>query len=119
MTEAHPLPIRLGEQRPFYGKATAPTGSTHTVSGTSTVTMYDKDGAVAGGINAVSVTGQETGAQLELLAWYLLDPSAPPSGTALSPGVYHLVFKITATGSDGIVRVFEPSIFVIVNPAYV
>lgn len=119
MTEAHPLPIRLGEKRPFYGKATAPTGSTHTVDGTSTVTLYDKDGAVAGGINAVSVTGQETGAQLELLVWYLLDPSNPPSGIPLTPGVYHLVFKPAATGSDTIQRVFEPAVFIIVNPAYV
>lgn len=119
MTESHPLPIRLGEERPFYFKATAPTGSTHTVSGTSTVTLYDKAGAVAGGINAVSVTGQETGAQLELLAWYVLDPSNPPSGTALPQGVYHLVGTIVATGSDGITRTFKPSVYIIMNPAYV
>lgn len=111
--DAHPFPVRLGEDAVFYGKATAPTGSTHTVSGTSSVTLYDKDGLVAGGLNATAVTGQETGAQLELLAWYVFDPTT----LSVPEGVYHLVFTIVATGSDGIVRTFKPSVFILVEAA--
>src|SRR5687768_9770738 len=112
-SHAHPAPIRLGEKRPFYASATAPTGSTHTVSGTSTVTLYDKSGAVAGGVNGTNVTGQEAGAQSELLAWYVLDPST----LNLTAGVYRLVFKIVAVGSDGITRTFFPSVFIVVKEA--
>lgn len=111
-SDAH-ITMRLGEKRPVYGSATAPTGSTHTVSGTSTVTLYDKDGAVAGGVSATNVTGQEAGAQLELLAWYVLDPTT----LAIAAGTYKLVFSIVATGSDGIVRTFRPSIMVVVQGA--
>lgn len=113
IADAHPVPIKLGAKRPFYASATAPTGSTHTVSGTSTVTLYDKDGNVAGGVNATNVTGQETGAQLELLAWYVLDPTT----LSLAEGLYKLVFTIVATGSDTIVRTFKPGIFIIVEAA--
>lgn len=113
IADAHPVPIKLGAKRPFYASATAPTGSTHTVSGTSTVTLYDKDGAVAGGVNGTNVTGQETGAQLELLAWYLFDPTT----LNLSAGVYKLVFTIVAVGSDSITRTFRPSIMIIVEAA--
>lgn len=115
--EAHPIPIRLGEERPFYGSATAASGETLTVQGTSTVTLYDAAGSAAGGINAISVTGQESGAQSELLAWYVLKPSNPPSGTALTPGVYEMVFTMTALGSDNITRVFKPSIMIVVKAA--
>lgn len=113
MSDAHPEPIKLGEERPFYFSATAPTGSTHTVSGTSTCSLYDKDGAIAGGVNGTNVTGQETGSQLELLAWYVLKPTT----LSLVAGVYRLVGKVTALGSDSITRVFESSVFIIVEAA--
>lgn len=117
IADAHPEPIKTTSKRVFYGKAVAPTGSTITINGTATVTLYDKKGVAAGGISGVSVSGQETGAQAELLAWFILDPSSPPSGVALTPGPYHLEFVINGDGSDGINRDFTPCVFILVESA--
>lgn len=114
VSDAHPDPIRLGAERPFYFTANAPSGSTHTVSGTSTVTLYDKDGAVAGSVNGTNVTGQDAGAVAALDAWYVLKPTTLGL-TANTP--YKLVGTIIAVGSDGITRKFVISVFIIVEAA--
>ena len=97
---------RKGEKRPLYGTATAPTGSTHTISGTSTFTLYDRTGAAVTNLSGINVTGQDAGAVLAADAWYLLDTDTPVD---LQPGFYTWRFEIAATGSDSLARIFEPT----------
>lgn len=113
IANSHPEPIKQGEKRPFYGVITAPSGSTVTISGNATCTLYDMTGAVVSAVNGVNTTGQESGAQSELLVWYSLDVTT----LALANGLYHLVFSVNADGSDGINRNYKPSVFILVEAA--
>ncbi len=93
--------IKVGEQRPFTGTATAESGAL-TISGTPTVTLYDAAGSVVENYDDINVTGYDTAAGTSVDVWYNLD------ATDLTAGNYRLIFKITATGSDGLTRIFRP-----------
>ncbi len=99
--------MRVGEKRPIYGQATAATG-TLTISGSPTYTLYDKVGTVVAG--PLGVTGYDVGALAAPRVWTDLDTAA------LAAGRYTLVFSFVATGSDAIVRTYEPEVTVEVQP---
>lgn len=104
--DAHPSPIRHGEERDIYASIT-PDSGTVTVSTTATCTLYDHDGDVAGAVSDTNVTGQETGAQAEWLVWYKLAPTT----LSLVAGTYKLAFKVT--DSNG--RIYRPEVMVVVQ----
>lgn len=97
--------LRPGEVRPFYASGTAETGTLTAQSG-GTATLYNGAGAVVSGF-PVSVTGQTSGAAATVEAWYTLTAPA-------DPGLYFLVIRFPATGSDGISRTFQSEIAVTV-----
>jgi len=97
------ITMRVGETRPLYVTITAETG-TLTISGTPTVTLYDRTGAVAGSISGTSVTGSTSGASAAPQAFYNL------ATVSLTAGMYSLVFSITATATDGTTRIYKPEL---------
>ena len=110
---AHPEIIRLGERRPYFGTADGPSGTTATLQGTGKVRIFDKDGAEL--LQSTSVTGQDSGATENPRVWYNLEPSVLGMVTDNSP--YSLVFLFETLGSDGLRRVHEPTILVVVKEA--
>lgn len=98
--------LRQGESRPVFGGVSAPTGSTVTIQGAPTYTLYDSTGGVK---LSGSVTGYDAGAQSAVRAWTSVD------ATSLAPGSYTLAFRIAALGSDGVTRVCEPTALVVVE----
>ncbi len=97
--------VRLGEKRPVYGQLTAQSGTlTIAASPAPMLTLYDSAGAAVAGLADVTATGFNVGALPSPKVWYLLDTGS------LAAGWYTLVFKLTATGSDAIVRIYEPSV---------
>lgn len=96
--------IPKGETRPLYGSASVADPATLTVQGSPTFTLYDASGAVVSGFNGVAATGFDAGALATVRAWYLL------ATAGLAAGFYTGVISFHALGSDGLVRVFEPSI---------
>lgn len=104
MPDAYADPLIVGEKRPVFGSASAPSGATNGAPSSATFTLYDDAGSVVTGFNAVSITGADPGGTQVVRVWYLLD------STGLTPGVYRGVFKFTSLGSDGISRIFEPSV---------
>lgn len=106
--------MRSGEKRPVYGQAAAQSGTlTIQASPAPSCTLYDSDGAVVAGFSGIPVTGYDTGAVANPRAWLNLDTAA------LAAGFYTLVFRFTAAGSDGITRVYAPSLEVQVQDARV
>ena len=100
--------VRRGEKRPLYGQVAALSGTlTIAASPVPTCTLYDASGAPVGGLTNVAATGYDAGAQAAPRVWYNLDSTSP---VALAAGFFTLVFKLSATGSDGIDRVLEPSV---------
>jgi hypothetical protein len=99
--------LRKGEKRPVYGQVTVETG-TLTISAipAPTCTLYGASGAAIAGLTDVSATGYDAGASAAPKIWYDLDSTSP---VILAPGFYTMVFKLSATGSDGMGRVLEPS----------
>lgn len=100
--------IRQGEKRPLYGQVSVSTGTlTIAASPAPSCTLYDSAGNAVSGLSAVAATGYDTGAQAAPRVWLDLDSTSP---IVLAAGFYTLVFKLSATGSDGIDRVLEPSV---------
>jgi hypothetical protein len=97
--------VRKGEKRPLYGQATMASG-TLTVVGfpVPTLTLFDGNGVVVSGLNGVAAAGYDAGALSAPRVWYVLDTAT------LAPGFYTGVFQFTASGSDGITRVYAPSV---------
>lgn len=102
--------IRKGEKLPIYGAETISSG-TLTISSGATCTLYDRTGTAVSGLSAVSVTGYDNTALSTVRVWYVLDTSA----AAITADRYTLTFAFTATGSDGIVRTFEPAVSIVVQ----
>lgn len=98
--------MKQGEKFPQFGQASVSSG-TLIISGSPTCTLYQNGVAVSAAWTDLAVTGFDNTALATVRAWYDLDTTAP---TALAVGWYTLSFKFTATGSDNIVRVYEPSI---------
>ena len=97
--------VRKGEKRPIYGTITPEVGSvTVLASPASTATMYDQSGTVVGGFSGIGITGFDSGLQPAPKVWLNLDTAA------FVPGFYTLVYTVSATGSDGSTRVYEPAI---------
>ena len=97
--------LRRGEKRPLYGQETAVTGTLTIASApVPAATLFDANGAAVTGLAGVSVTGYDTGAQAAPRVWLNLDTAS------VTAGFYTLVFTLTATGSDGLTRVYRPSI---------
>ena len=109
--DAHPYPIREGSQSVIYGRATADSG-TLTIQAGGTYTLYDKTGAIVTGHSAQAVTGYDSTAAAAPRVWKNLDFAA------IASGEYHITFKFTALGSDGMTRTYEPSVFLLVKEAY-
>jgi hypothetical protein len=106
--------IRQGERRPLYGQVTAQSGTlTVQSSPAPTCTLYDANGTAVGGLDGIGVSGYDAGAQTAPRVWYNLDTTAPAN---LAAGFYTLVFKFAAQGSDGILRVYKPSLELEVQP---
>jgi hypothetical protein len=102
--------MRAGEKRPLYGQVTAQSGTLTIQSSPAPIcTLYDSTGVAVAGVNGVAVTGYDAGASASPRAWYLLDTAN------LAAGFYTIVFKFTALGSDGLSRVYEPSLEVEVS----
>ncbi len=103
--------MRQGERRPVYGELTTAEGTLTIapVPGPSVI-LYDRTGAVVSGFNGIAATGFDVGAQAAPRVWFALETSGLPAG------FYTLVFTLTATGSDGLVRVYRPCIEVQVTP---
>jgi len=112
--------MKQGEKRPLYGTVTAQSGTlTIAASPAPTCTLYDAAGdAIAGltdiaagdaiaGLTDIAVTGYDSGPAASRRAWYVLNTTSP---VLLVAGFYTLVFQFTATSSDGIQRVYEPSL---------
>ncbi len=97
--------MRQGEKRPIYGELTA-AGGTLTIAPVPgpNVILYDRFGTPISGFNGIAATGFDSGAQTAPRVWFSLDASGLPAG------FYTLVFTLTATGSDGLVRVYRPCI---------
>lgn len=106
--------IKKGEKRPVYGAASVDSG-TLTISGQPTCSLYDSTGTVVSGLSAINTTGNDSGAVASFNVWYDLDTLTP---AVLTTGFYTMVFKVSATGSDTIARVLEPSVSVQVVDAY-
>jgi hypothetical protein len=107
------IKIRVGEKRPIYGQVTADSGTlTIQASPGPTLTLYDSNGAAVTGLNNIAATGYDAGALAAPRAWYNLDTTTPAS---LAAGFYTMVFKFTANGSDGLTRVYEPSVEIAVG----
>jgi len=99
---------RKGEKRPFFGTVAAESGTlTISASPAPAATLYDSSGNAVSGLSGVTATGYDAGAQAAPRVWLDLDTTSP---TALAAGYYTLVFNLTATGSDGITRVLEPTV---------
>ncbi|HZP80707.1 MAG TPA: hypothetical protein VFB21_03635 [Chthonomonadaceae bacterium] len=97
--------LRRGEKRPLYGQETMATGTlTIAASPVPAATLYDANGAPVGGFTGVTASGYDSGAQAAPRIWLNLDTSG------LTPGFYTLVFTFTATASDGLTRVYTPSL---------
>lgn len=100
--------IKHGEKQPVYGQETAASGTlTISASPAPTCTLYSSSGAVVSGYSGIGVTGYDSGAQAAPRIWLDLDTLSP---TDLAVGFYTLVFQFSATGSDGIARVYEPNV---------
>lgn len=97
--------FRAGEVKPVYAALTAASPATLTITA-ARVTLYDSAGAPAGGISGTACSGYDVGALAAPRAWQELDT------TALPAGFYRLVFTITATGSDGNARTYEPELLI-------
>lgn len=99
--------IRRGEKRPIYGAEAALTGTlTISASPIPMATLFDTAGAILSGFNGVAVSGYDSGARSIVRVWLVLDT------TSVAKGFYTLVFTFTATGSDGLQRVYRPSVLV-------
>ena len=99
------IAVRKGEKRPIYGMLTPEVGTvTIAASPAATATLYDVNGLAVSGFSAIGITGFDTGVQATPKVWLNLDT------TSLTPGFYTLVYTVTATGSDGSTRVYEPAI---------
>lgn len=99
--------FRAGEKAPVYGQVTLSSG-TLTITGTPTCTLYDATGAAVAGWPK-NATGFDGGALANPRVWMDLDT------TTLAAGWYTLAFSFTATGSDGMARLYEPEIDVLVQ----
>jgi hypothetical protein len=100
--------VKRGEKRPIFAQVTAQEGTLTIGSSPAPVcTLYDAGGEPVSGLSGVAVTGCDTGAQEAPRAWFNLDTTSP---TDLSAGFYTLVFTFSATGSDGITRVYRPGV---------
>lgn len=100
--------MKQGEKRPLYGTATAQSGTLSiAASPAPTCTLYDSAGDAIAGLTDIAVTGYDSGPAASRRVWYVLNTTSPVN---LAAGFYTLVFKFTATGSDGIQRVYEPSL---------
>ena len=97
--------LRKGEIRPVYGQEIMASG-TLSVAGSPepTATLYDANGVVVTGFNAITASGYDAGAKTAPRVWLLLNTSG------LNAGFYTLVFAFTANGSDGSTRVYEPNV---------
>ena len=97
--------VHKGEKRPIYGTITPEVGTVTVLAAPApTATLYDSTGAVVGGFNGIGITGFDSGAQATPKVWLNLDT------TGLAAGFYTLVYIVSATGSDGSTRVYEPAI---------
>lgn len=106
--------IKQGERRPLYGQVTAKSGTLTVQSNPApTCTLYHASGEAVSGLEGIGVSGYDAGAQTAPRIWYTLDTAAPAS---LATGFYTLVFTFSAQGSDGIVRVYKPSLEVEIQP---
>ncbi len=100
--------VRRGEKRPLYGQVSVATGTlTIAASPAPSCTVYDSNGTAVAGLSAVAVTAFDAAALAAPQIWLDLDTTTPAD---LAPGFYTLVFKLNATGSDGIARILEPAI---------
>jgi hypothetical protein len=100
--------VRRGEKRPLFGQVAAETGTlTISASPAPTCTLYDAAGFAVSGLSNVAATGYDAGALAAPRVWFDLDTTSP---TNLAAGFYTMVFKLSATGSDGIDRVLEPTV---------
>ena len=98
--------FRQGSLRPVYAQVTVGEGGTAVVQAGGTFTLYDGEGHVEPGFNAVAVSGYEAGPQVAPKVWYVLNTAA------LAPGVYSGIFTFQAVGSDGITRTFDVDILI-------
>ena len=97
--------MRAGEARIVFAEETVMTGTlTISVTPPPSVTLYDAAGTAVSAVNGVAATNYDTEAVTTLRVSYLLDASQ------LEIGYYTLVFTFSATGSDGSVRTYTPSI---------
>lgn len=100
--------MKQGEKRPLYGAATAQSGTlTIAASPAPTCTLYDSAGNAVAGLTDIAVTGYDSGPASSRRVWYVLSTTSPVN---LAAGFYTLVFRFTATGSDGTQRVYVPSL---------
>lgn len=95
--------LRHGEKRPVYGQAVAQTG-TLTVVGVPVCTLTDAHGTVVTGYGGIAVTGFDPGTQTQPRVWLLLDSKNLPVG------YYTLAFRFSALGSDGLTRIYQPTL---------
>lgn len=102
--------LRRGEKRPVYGQETMVTGKL-TIAGSPapSATLYNGNGDVVAGFQNVAASGYDTGAQAAPRVWLNLDSSQ------LAAGFYTLVFAFTATATDGLTRIYRPSMEVQVS----
>lgn len=111
MPEAYAI-MEVGEKRPIYATATAPTG-TFTVESGATVSVYDSTGTITA-ITGASVTGQTSGAAGTVQVYYNLDTTTPATLTA---GYYVAVFSWQVTGSDTLTRTLRTQVGISIRPA--
>lgn len=91
--------INKGVVEPIYASWEAPTGTTNTISGSPTYTLYDADGVAVTGHDAQAVTGFNNTALAAPNLWKTLDTSS------IAVGQYRIVFTFTVTNSgDSIAR---------------
>ena len=101
--------IKYSEKSVCYGQMAAVAGATLTITSAPTWTLYGPTGAVVNSLTGQAVTGYTTAPSVQVVqVWQDFNPST----YALPLGIYTLVFTMAVTGSDGIARVEEPSLWI-------
>jgi hypothetical protein len=105
------ITIRIGEKRPITTSIALPSGMLTITA--ATYTLYTSNTPVAGRVS-IPCTGFDSTPAGLVHAWVLFDTLLP---TALSAQVYVLAFSVTATGTDGMQRIYEPNVQItVVSP---